>query len=104
MDAADGVVLLEDDVDGVELGGGGEDARDICGPTRERVKDGAEALTSGALGDDAVRARHTDELRDARAVLLLLFLPRVPCVVEPGLPMREALAEIVFGLVERAAK
>jgi hypothetical protein len=104
MDAADGGVLLEDDVDGVELGGSGEDTRDICGPTRERVKDGAEALTSGALRDDAVGTRRADELRYARAVLLLFLLPRVPCVVEPGLPMREAFAEIVFGLVERPAK
>jgi hypothetical protein len=63
MNATEGGVLLEDDVNGVELGRGRKNARDAW----QRVEDGAEALAGGGFRDDAVGARCANELRDTRA-------------------------------------
>ena len=99
-DAVGGGVLLEDDVDGVELGGGGDDVRCAC----VGVEDSAKTLAGGDAGDDGVGARGADEGGEVGAVLLLGGVPVFPGSAHSGLPELGGVAEVVFRLVERAAE
>ena len=100
FNAPDGGVLLEDDVDGIELAVGREHARHAW----QRVEDGAQALARGGLRDDAVGARRADELREPRAVRVVLVHPPVPRIAEMRLPELDALAHVVLRLVRAGGR
>ena len=56
------------------------------------------------LGTIAVGARHAQQRRETRTMRRDLRAPRVPCAAQFGVPVREALANVVLGGVERTAE